>query len=89
MTTGEKISRLRKENNLTQEALADKLHVSRQAVSKWKSNITFPEIDKIIEISRIFNCSIDYLLISDITRSTDSDIFVSKDFFIKNKDLNL
>lgn len=59
MTTGEKISRLRKENNLTQEALADKLHVSRQAVSKWKSNITFPEIDKIIEISRIFNCSID------------------------------
>ncbi|WP_162140114.1 helix-turn-helix domain-containing protein [Haploplasma axanthum] len=73
MTTGEKIAKLRKERNLTQEELADKLNVSRQAVSKWESNITFPETDKIIELSKIFSCSIDYLLLKDISTSMSND----------------
>lgn len=62
MTIGEKVSKLRKENNYTQEQLADILGVSRQAISKWESNITYPETDKLIRISKLFNCSLDYLL---------------------------
>lgn len=62
MTLGEKLSKLRKENNYTQEQLANVLGVSRQAVSKWESNITYPETDKLIRISELFRCSLDYLL---------------------------
>lgn len=45
MTLGDKISRLRKENNYTQEQLANLLGVSRQAISKWESDITYPETE--------------------------------------------
>lgn len=44
MTLGDKISKLRKEDNYTQEQLADILGVSRQAISKWESDLTYPEI---------------------------------------------
>jgi len=66
MKTGEKISKLRKENNYSQEQLAEILDVSRQSVSKWESDISFPETDKLIQMSKIFNCSIDYLLKDDV-----------------------
>lgn len=56
----------RKKQNLTQEDLAEKLNVSRQAVTKWESGKGYPEMDKIIELSKIFNCSIDDLLKGDI-----------------------
>ena len=62
MTTGEKLSKLRKENNYTQEALAEKIGVSRQAISKWESDGAFPETDKLIMLAKLYNCSIDYLL---------------------------
>lgn len=62
MTLGRKLSKLRKENNYTQEQLASVLGVSRQAISKWESDITYPETDKLIRISDLFNCSLDYLL---------------------------
>lgn len=62
MTLGDKLSKLRKENNYTQEQLADVLGVSRQAISKWESNITYPETDKLIRMSELFDCSLDYLL---------------------------
>lgn len=62
MTLGDKISKLRKENNYTQEQLADILGVSRQAISKWESNLTYPETDKLIKMSDLFECSLDYLL---------------------------
>ena len=52
MKTGDKIAKLRKQNNLTQDQLASLLKVSRQSVSKWESNITYPETDKIIRISK-------------------------------------
>lgn len=65
MALGEKLSKLRKENNYTQEQLADVLGISRQAISKWESDITYPETDKLIRICKLFNCSIDYLLIED------------------------
>lgn len=62
MTLGYKLSKLRKENNYTQEQLADILGVSRQAISKWESDITYPETDKLVKISNLFECSLDYLL---------------------------
>ncbi|MGM9942265.1 MAG: helix-turn-helix domain-containing protein [Bulleidia sp.] len=71
MTLGEKLAKLRKENNYTQEQLADVLGVSRQAISKWESNITYPETDKIVRISKLFKCTTDYLLLEDDETVTD------------------
>ena len=62
MTTGEKITTLRKKKGLTQESLGEQIGVSRQAVSKWESDVTFPETDKLILLSKLFNVSVDYLL---------------------------
>ncbi|MBP3577064.1 MAG: helix-turn-helix transcriptional regulator [Lachnospiraceae bacterium] len=62
MNTGEKIARLRKENNYTQEQLAALLGVSRQSVSKYESGVTYPETDKLIRLSELFGCTVDYLL---------------------------
>ena len=67
MTLGEKLSKLRKEYNYTQEQLADILGVSRQSISKWESDIAYPETDKLIKMGKIFGCSMDYLLNDDIT----------------------
>ncbi|MGN0692324.1 MAG: helix-turn-helix domain-containing protein [Oscillospiraceae bacterium] len=63
MTLGEKLSKLRKENNYTQEQLADILGVSRQAISKWESSVSYPETDKLIRMCRLFGCTTDYLLL--------------------------
>lgn len=62
MPLSEKIQTLRKEHNLTQEALADQLNVSRQALSKWELGASTPEADKIIQLSEFFNVTTDYLL---------------------------
>ena len=67
MTLGEKISKLRVENNFTQEQLAEILGVSRQSVSKWESDVAYPETAKLIEIGKLFDCSMDYLLKDDVT----------------------
>ena len=83
MTIGDKISKLRKENNYTQEQLASILGVSRQAVSKWESNITFPETEKLIRMSELFNCSLDYLLKDkiendNVNANNDTNLFFSR-----------
>ncbi len=62
MSCGSKIRDLRKNNNMTQENFADYLGVSRQAISKWESDESFPETEKLIKIANLFNVSIDYLL---------------------------
>ncbi|HZK33561.1 MAG TPA: helix-turn-helix transcriptional regulator [Tissierellaceae bacterium] len=72
MTLSEKIQQLRKTNNLSQEQLAEKLAVSRQAISKWELGESTPDTDKIILLSRIFKISTDYLLHDDI--SSDKEI---------------
>ena len=66
MTTGEKLAALRKKRNFTQEQLADILNVSRQSVSRWEMDIAFPETEKLIKLSKILECSIDYLLLNEI-----------------------
>lgn len=62
MTLGAKLSKLRKENNYTQEQLASILEVSRQAVSKWESDVTYPETEKLLKLGELYKCSMDYLL---------------------------
>ena len=62
----ENLKRIRKENNLSQEQLAEELGVSRQAISKWESQVAYPEMDKIIALCNKFNLNIDDLLNKDI-----------------------
>ena len=66
MTTGEKIAALRKRKEITQEALAESLKVSRQSVSRWEMDAAFPETEKLIKLSKLLDCSIDFLLNSDM-----------------------
>lgn len=66
MTIGDKLTKLRKENNYTQEQLADILEVSRQAVSKWENNTAYPETEKLIKLGELYGCSMDYLLKDDV-----------------------
>ena len=65
MSFADKIFDLRTKSGLSQEALADRLLVSRQAVSKWESGVTLPETDKLVTISNMFGVSLDYLLKED------------------------
>ena len=65
MEFNEKLQELRKSKNLTQEELAEKLFVSRTAVSKWESGRGYPNIDSLKEISAFFSVSIDELLSSE------------------------
>lgn len=66
----DKLPKLRKANNITQEQLADMLGVSRQAVSKWESGLSIPDMEKIIEMCKIFNCQIEELLDDGVTSNT-------------------
>lgn len=62
MTTGEKLAALRKRKGITQERLAEILKVSRQSVSRWEMDMAFPETEKLIKLSKLLECSIDFLL---------------------------
>lgn len=65
MEFGEKIQKLRNQNKWTQEQLAEKLYVSRTAVSKWESGKGYPNIDSLKDIAKLFNKPIDELLSSE------------------------
>ena len=62
MILADKITRLRKKNGWSQEELADKMNVSRQAVSKWESAQSIPDLGKILQLSELFCVTTDYLL---------------------------
>lgn len=83
MTLGEKIAKQRKELNYTQEQLADTLGVSRQSVSKWESDIAYPETEKLIKMGKLFDCSMDYLLNEDIVEKQGTSTNTSEN--IRNK----
>ena len=65
MTFGEKLKKLRTEGGLTQDELAEKIYVTRTAISKWESDRGYPNIDSLKAISKFFSVSIDALLSSD------------------------
>ena len=63
MTLGERIYKLRTEKEMSQGDLADALEVSRQSISKWETNGSVPELDKLIKLSEIFGVSLDELIL--------------------------
>lgn len=65
MEFGEKVQKLRNQNKWTQEQLAEKLYVSRTAVSKWESGKGYPNIDLLKDVAKLFNKTIDELLSSE------------------------
>lgn len=74
MNFAEKLYTLRTNAGYSQEVMAEKLSVSRQAVSKWELGTTLPETEKIIAISNLFGVSIDSLLIDSISLNTDESL---------------
>ena len=62
MNLGEKLFELRKEKNLSQEVVAEKLNVTRQTVSKWETNQSTPDFDKILPICELYGISTEELL---------------------------
>jgi transcriptional regulator with XRE-family HTH domain len=85
MTLSEKIQQLRKTNNLSQEQLAEKLAVSRQAISKWELGESIPDTDKVIQLSRIFQVSTDYLLHDDINSDRDISAVKTNSEFLRKQ----
>ena len=89
MKFGDKLIQLRKKNGLSQEELASKLNVSRQSVSKWESNNTYPETDKIVQICNLFDCRMDDLIndkindIEQIDRKSKNNLIVVFDSFLE------
>lgn len=65
----DKLAKLRKNNNYNQEQFAEKMNVSRQAVSKWESGSSYPDMDKMIQMCKILNCTLDELLDDGIIES--------------------
>ena len=85
MTLGDKIFKLRTERGLSQETFGDKLGVSRQSVSKWETDQSLPELEKIIALSEFFGVSTDYLLKGsleeDESKHSDNSIRASRFHF--------
>lgn len=76
MNLSDRIQTLRKTKGLSQEELADRVGVSRQAVSKWESEQSMPDLDKVIILSEIFDVTTDYLLkgIEPAGKSQESNV---------------
>lgn len=70
MTLGNRIQELRKRQSLSQEAFADIMGVTRQSVSKWELDQSYPAIDKLIEIADFFNVSLDEMLRNETNQSS-------------------
>lgn len=95
VAVGKKITKLRRSLDLSQEELANKLYITRQCLSKWELGLSVPNIDTIIQLTKIFDVSIDELLCLDEELFINEDnIFVGHErmFIIKkiiNNDLNI
>ena len=77
MTLGQRILQIRTEHNLSQESFAEKLGTTRQTVSRWELDQTYPTLENIVRISRIFSVTPESMLRDNIsTFDTDSDPFV-------------
>ena len=76
MKFGDNLKTLRKKNNISQEALADKVGVSRQSVSKWETGDAYPEMNNILQLCKIFHCNIGDLVNDNIVDidSLDEDV---------------
>ncbi len=73
MTFAEKLKSIRKQVGMSQELLAEKIGVSRQAVTKWETGAGIPDIENMISISNLFNISIDELICNERTSLKTSE----------------
>jgi transcriptional regulator with XRE-family HTH domain len=81
MTLGNKIHELRKKQSLSQEAFAEIMGVTRQSVSKWELDQSYPAIDKLVEIADLFSISLD-----DLLRNEDAPMTTNKNTFHEKND---
>lgn len=79
----DKLQSLRRDKGLSQEKLADLIGVSRQAVSKWESGQSYPDVDKLVALSNLFHVSLDRLVKDDkdIKSEENEDFRTSKQYF--------
>ena len=84
MEFGEKVQLLRKESGMSQEKLAERLNVSRQAISKWEQGIVLPDTENIIQLSKFFQVPLEYLLINEC-ENIDRDIEKTKAEKVESK----
>lgn len=91
MKFGENLYQLRKSAKLSQEQLAEKVGVSRQSISKWENSESYPEMDNIMKLCKIFHCKINNLVHDDIQDfdSLDEEIKMTKVKFEKDKQRRL
>ena len=66
MSIGNRITQLRREHNVSQEYIAQELGVSRQAVSKWEQDLSAPDTNNLIALSRLFEVSVEYLAVGTV-----------------------
>ena len=85
MKFNEKLIELRRREGLSQEELGYKLNVTRQTVSKWELGQTTPEMDKLVELSKLFNISIDELINGPIIQNNSNSINEEQPIQIKEK----
>ena len=85
MTFGEKLQALRKSRGWSQEQLAERVAVSRQAVSKWESGAAVADTENVVELSRLFGVSTDYLLHDDYDGDGDIPAVKSREAALKKQ----
>lgn len=83
----QKLQMLRKQSGMSQEELASILNVSRQAVSKWENGQGYPETEKLMQLSNLFNVTLDYLLKTE-PATGDNDTPVEKGFYANRETLD-
>ena len=86
MNFANNLQKLRKLSSMSQEALAEKLDVTRQSVSKWESGASYPEMDKLIAICKIFKVDMDTLVngdVSKVTKESDDNTIKPKEVLSK------
>ena len=79
MEIGNKIKNLRTNNHLSQEHLAEKIFVTRQTISNWENDKSYPDLNSVIRMSELFNITVDELVKGDITKMKE---------IIKKDDIN-
>lgn len=74
----QQIKNLRTTKQLSQDDLAEKLYISRQAISKWENNEATPDLDKLIQLADIFGVSLDYLVLGKELEKVTENIIETK-----------
>ncbi|MCR5787784.1 MAG: helix-turn-helix domain-containing protein [Bacilli bacterium] len=86
MTLGQRLTKLRKDKNLSQEEVAEKINVTRQTVSKWELDQSLPDVDKLIPLCELYEISTDMLLRGDeqVKDNLKGDTYIN-DEYVKRK----